>query len=183
MAIVEIEYTRPPDDITIFRQQLVDHTAARTVTFLEHAELKRPVRARAADVLEPGAPVVWFTFPGAWHDIGRFHTRDGRFTGYYANLLTPVEFVTPLHWRTKDLFLDVWLDDSGALLLDEDELDAAEASGAIPPEEGRRARQEAGRLLRAAAAGDWPPPVCAEFTLERCLTILAAGGTRGDPAV
>jgi predicted RNA-binding protein associated with RNAse of E/G family len=47
------------------------------------------------------------------------------FTGYYANILTPVRFHSPLDWETTDLFLDVWLDaDGSATLLDEDELDA-----------------------------------------------------------
>lgn len=182
MDIVEIEYIRPPDHVTIFRQQLVHRSDACIVTCLEHAELRRPVRVRDAVVLEPGAAVVWFTFPGAWHDIGRFHTLDDRFTGYYANVLTPVELVTPVHWRTTDLFLDVWLDGQGPLLLDEEELSTAEAAGAVAARLGARARREAERLLRAGERGAWPPPICAEYTLERCRAVLQEGGTRGrDP--
>ena len=35
--------------------------------------------------------MVWTTYRGdVWHDVGRFHLADGTFTGYYANILTPV---------------------------------------------------------------------------------------------
>ena len=55
------------------------------------AGVTRPTVVNGRAVLEPGAPVVWFTFPGRHHDIGRFHTADGTFTGCYANILTPVQ--------------------------------------------------------------------------------------------
>src|SRR5690625_7056866 len=61
-------------------------------------------------ILEAGAPAIWFTFPGLWHDIGRFYLLDDTFTGYYTNIMTPVEFHDPLRWSTTDLFLDHWLD-------------------------------------------------------------------------
>jgi predicted RNA-binding protein associated with RNAse of E/G family len=182
--MIEIEYIRPPGRMTLFRQQLVIRTPACTVTLLEHADLEAPVRARGHTVLEPGAPVVWFTFPGLWHDIGRFHTAAGRFTGYYANVLTPVRNVMADRWRTTDLFLDVWLDDVGAVLLDEEELAAAEAARHVTPEQALRARDEARSIMRAAEEGTWPPRICREYTIERVRRELHdAGGTTGGPAV
>lgn len=182
--MIEIEYIRPPGRMTLFRQHLVSRTPACTVTFLEHAELHAPVRARGAAVLEPGSPVVWFTFPGLWHDVGRFHTAAGRFTGYYANVLTPVRNVMADRWQTTDLFLDVWLDDIGAVLLDEEELSAAEAAHHIAPELALRARDEARSIMRAAGEGTWPPRICREYTLERARRVLhGAGGTTDGPAV
>src|SRR5688500_19865100 len=92
-------------------------------------ELARPVHAGDAVVLEPNAPAVWFTFPGRWHDIGRFHTADGRFTGFYANVLTPVR-MRDGEWRTYDLCLDVWCGrDGGVHVLDEGERRTAERAG------------------------------------------------------
>ena len=55
------------------------------------AGISSPMVVAGRTILEPGAPVVWFTFPGRAHDIGRFHAAGGTFTGYYANVLTPVE--------------------------------------------------------------------------------------------
>jgi predicted RNA-binding protein associated with RNAse of E/G family len=180
---VEIHYTRPPGRITVFRQRVVQRTQECIVTLLEHTELRRPVTVRDAAVLEPGAPVVWFTFPGRWHDIGRFHTAAGRFTGFYANVLTPVQFITSTRWETTDLFLDVWLDELGTELLDVDELDAALSEGAVTPGHGRRARTEAAALIAAAAEGTWPPAICHEWTLGRARATLSGGGTRGGTPV
>ena len=166
---------RPPGRMTIFRQRLVQRRDDCTVTLLEHADVRAPVMVRDRVVLEPGAPVVWFTFPEAWHDIGRFHTATGEFTGYYANILTPVRFITPTRWETTDLFLDVWLDEGGPVLLDEDELDAALRAGHVAAEAAARAHAEAAHLCAAARAGSWPPPVCREWTLDR----IDPKGTRG----
>jgi predicted RNA-binding protein associated with RNAse of E/G family len=156
------------------------------------AGVTRPTVVADRTVLEPGSPVVWFTFPGRHHDIGRFHTTDGTFTGYYANILTPVDLDadppvgdTPAHaappdpgasgradppdiWLTTDLFLDVFLDlDGGVHVLDRDELAEAVARGWVDGERAERAEAEAARLVEAARHGNWPPPIVDEWPLER----------------
>lgn len=123
-------------------------------------------------VLEARSPVVWFTFPGAWHDIGRFHSPDGRFTGLYANILTPVERLGAEAgadvWRTTDLFLDLFLAPEGGIqLLDREELDEALRRGWIDTDRASAAEREAERLVRAARSGEWPPPIVSVWTLER----------------
>ena len=164
---VEIHYRRLPDREQLFRQRVLRDDGSCVVTFLEAAELPKPVRAGERVILEPGAPVVWFTFRGLWHDIGRFHLRDGTFTGFYANVLTPVE-MSGGQWRTTDLCLDVWLGADGAVqVLDEDELAEAERRGWAGAETIARSRREADELIAAARAGKWPPPPVHEWTLER----------------
>ena len=116
MSLVEIHYTRPPGRTTVFRQALVERTEECIVTLLAHTDVRAPMRVRDTVVLEPDAPVVWFTFPGLWHDIGRFHDGAGGFTGFYANVLTPVDFRSDLEWHTTDLFLDLWVGADGAEL-------------------------------------------------------------------
>jgi predicted RNA-binding protein associated with RNAse of E/G family len=177
LSEIEIRYTRLPDRTTVFHQQLVLRTDSCLVTLLEHTDLARPLIVHDTTVLESGSPVVWFTFPGRWHDIGRFHTRDGTFTGYYANILTPVNFLSPTCWETTDLFLDLWLGDGDPVALDRDELTAARAAGAVSAELAARAELEAAALLEAARTGAWPPLVCREWTLER------ARGTPGGTLV
>lgn len=164
---VEIEYRRLPDREQRFRQRVLADDGECVVTFLESAELPKPVRAGTRVILEPGAPVVWFTFRGLWHDVGRFHLRDGTFTGFYANVLTPVEMEGD-RWRTTDLCLDVWMGaDGGVQLLDEDELADAERHGWTTAETAARARAEAADLLERAREERWPPALLHEWTLER----------------
>lgn len=147
------------------------------VTWLARAGVTRPVVVDGRTLLEAASPVVWFTFPGARHDIGRFHTPDGRLTALYANVLTPVE-IRGDEWRTTDLFLDVLLEPGRApRILDADELAEAVARGWVSEAKAAAAEAEAGRLVEAARSGRWPPPVVSEWTLERARS--AAGGHTG----
>lgn len=169
-ATVRIEYRRPPDREEIFEQTVIERSPGGVVTFLEATPLARPLEHDGHVLLEDGAPAVWFTFPGEWHDIGRFHLRDGSFTGFYANILTPVQFVAPDLWRTTDLFLDVWLPAGGeATVLDRTELTAAVEQEWVEEEVAERAASEAERLRALASEGKWPPAVVHEWTLERVL--------------
>ncbi|MDX1675962.1 MAG: DUF402 domain-containing protein [Longimicrobiales bacterium] len=154
------------------------------------AGVTRPTVVAGRTVLEPGSPVVWFTFPGARHDIGRFHTVDGTFTGYYANILTPVDLdadppgsgsdrtaedvAAPDDggvgdiWLTTDLFLDVFLDlDGEAHVLDRGELQEAVTVGWVDGTAAREAELEANRLVEAARVGAWPPPIVDAWPLDR----------------
>jgi predicted RNA-binding protein associated with RNAse of E/G family len=166
----------------VFRQRLVHRERGCTITLMERTPLPAPVHAAGMSILEPDAPVVWFTFENAWHDIGRFHTAAGEFTGFYANILTPVRFLSPLEWETTDLCLDVWHSADGTLLLDEDELDEAASCGWLAPETAAAARREAERLLRLAERGEWPPAIVHEWPLARAAQVVA-GGTPHDDVV
>jgi predicted RNA-binding protein associated with RNAse of E/G family len=134
---------------------------------------ERSISIAGRVVLEDGSPVVWFTFPGAWHDIGRFHTADGAFTGLYANVIMPVAMDGPYVWDTVDLFLDLWVDERGATVLDEDELADAVVRGWVDEATAARARTEIERMRAGAEAGRWPPAVVRDWTLERARTALA----------
>lgn len=151
------------------------------VTLLERAPVERPSCIEGRVVLEPASPIVWFTFPDAWHDVGRFHRSDGTFTGWYANVLTPVEGIAGREWRTTDLFLDVWLpaDAGTARILDEDELAEAVVRGWVTEDTARIARLEAERLVLEAAAENWPPAVTRRWTLERARAELGHPGSNG----
>jgi len=173
MTTVRIHYLRPPDREALFVQHLVHRSDDVIVTYVHRTPLDRTLAVHGEVALEPGAPAVWFTFPGAWHDIGRFHRLDGTFTGYYANVVTPVEFLAEDEWRTTDLFLDIWKSRRGDVaLLDEDELEAAIERGWITAELAAATRAEADRLLEAARGPAWPPPHVTEWTLERCRRAL-----------
>jgi len=176
VSSISIHYRRLPDRERVFEQTVVaEERDGCVVTLLESADLSGPVRVDGHAVLEPGAPVVWFTYPDRWHDIGRFHLADGTFTGVYANILTPVEMGEG-RWDTTDLFLDVWKGVAGEVrLLDEDEFDEAVNAGWMDEEMERLARAEAERLTAAARAGTWPPGEVDRWTLDRVMSYLEAG--------
>lgn len=177
---IRIHYHRPPDRETVYVQRLVRRLPGAVITCLDHTPLSRPMDVDGRCVLEPGAPVVWFTFPDARHDIGRFHLVDGTFTGIYANVLTPVQGLDGSTWHTTDLFLDVWLAPGAPpRLLDEAELAHAERTGAVSADEARRAREEAERLIDEASVGRWPPSIVADWTLDRVLRTVGEADSTG----
>lgn len=178
--MVEIHYKRLPDRLDLFRQALVHEGAGYVVTLLDRAGVRRPVTVGERTILEPGAPVVWFTYPGAWHDVGRFHLADGTFTGFYANVLTPV-VMRGDRWETTDLCLDVWADAEGPVtLLDAPDLEVAREAGWVDAATSARAEAEAASLLRAAREGSWPPPHVREWTLERARNALPYSTSEAD---
>ena len=180
---VRIHYHRPPDRTQVFVQRLVHDGPRVKVSFARGIDLDAPMLIDGEVVLEPGSDIVWFTFPGAWHDIGRFHRRDGTLTGIYANILTPCVFGPGGEWETTDLFLDLWIPAGAAGgaaavpgLLDAEELAEAEGRGWISPATAARARREAERLIEGARAGIWPPAAVGEWTRERIRSGLAPPG-------
>jgi predicted RNA-binding protein associated with RNAse of E/G family len=165
---VHIHYLRPPDRREVFTQRLLLDARDVKVTFAENVPFDPPIRIGGEVALEAGSDAVWFTFPGLWHDIGRFHRANGTFTGIYANILTPPAIEPDGIWETTDLFLDVWVDPRGKMLvLDEDQLAEAVARGWVTSEEARRAHAEVEWIREEFLAGRWPPPVVSEWTLER----------------
>ena len=179
---VDIRYRRlgrPPET---YRQQVLESDPRGIVTFQPHAPVDAPLAAADATILEPGSPVVWFTFPGAWHDIGIFHLADGTPTGLYANILTPVEFVSRDRWETTDLCLDVWVPRGGtACLLDEEELADAEEAGLVAPAVAARAREEADAVMAALVSASWPPALVAQWSLARAREAFRAPGAPTRP--
>lgn len=166
---VAIHYRRLPDRLRIYDQRVALDRDDVIVTLSEPLELSTPMTVGDRILLEDGSLAVWFTFPDAWHDIGRFHRADGSFTGLYANVITPAVMDGPV-WHTTDLFLDVWWPRGGTpTLLDEDELEDAMEEGHIDEALASRARAEADRLLEQARKGAWPPDVVDAWTLERAL--------------
>lgn len=170
---ITYHYHRPGRGETVFHETLVLDRDDVKVTLLERYE-GRTVRAGRDVILEPAAPIVWFVFPGAWHDVGRFHLADGSFTGWYTNLCTPVD----LHgdrWACTDLFLDLWQPGDGAphRWLDEDELRQAAADGVIPGAHVERVYREREAIEARIALDAWPPGITREVDLARARGLAA----------
>jgi predicted RNA-binding protein associated with RNAse of E/G family len=156
----------------VFEQELVVDAGTYVVTLLPAATIPKPVCVGEQIVLEPGSPVVWFTYPDLGYDAGRFHRADGTFTGVYANLLTPVQMDGDT-WHTTDLCLDVWTGADGLVeILDEHEFAEAVEQGWIDTATAEAARAQADALATEARAGSWPPQHIRDWTLERVVNLL-----------
>jgi predicted RNA-binding protein associated with RNAse of E/G family len=171
--LVHIHYLRLPDRKEIFSQHLVWDDPRVKVTLATGLAFDPPLEIDGHVALETGSSAVWFTFPDEWHDIGLFHRADGRFVGTYANVLTPPVIHDEGTWYTTDLFLDLWIGPDGRLLvLDRDQFADAVARGWLDPDTQRAAESEVARLTAAFSEGTWPPPIVAEWSLERARALL-----------
>jgi predicted RNA-binding protein associated with RNAse of E/G family len=117
--------------------------------------------------------MVWFVFPDAWHDIGRFHLSDGTFTGWYTNLCKPVRFDGNT-WVGHDLFLDLWQFSSGdPVWLDEEEFDAACKSGRIDKTLEKQVLNQRTLIDMQIESQAWPPPVVKDIDLAQAEVLLS----------
>jgi uncharacterized protein len=114
-----------------------------------------------------GYSVVWFLFKGQSYDIGRFYRPDGVWTGYYVDILEPVEWVgddphtiTPL----VDLELDLWIaPDLSHQILDKDEFEDSVRRGDLKSAQASQARSTLSQLVTLLDTGSFPPQVVRDY--------------------
>ncbi|MFQ5704877.1 MAG: DUF402 domain-containing protein [Gemmatimonadales bacterium] len=170
-GIIHFEYRRPGKCTTIYDELLVLDRPDIKVMLQEHYG-GDDVNIDGERVLNSGAPIIWYVFPGSWHDVGRFHLRDGSLTGWYTNLCKPVEFHDDT-WIGNDLFLDLWQPtEGGALWLDEDEFEKAVETGLLDNAVRQRTLNERALIELQLKQGSWPPPVALDIDLYQVMNLL-----------
>lgn len=164
--LIHFEYHRPGIGTTVYEEWLV--LDRPDVKVLLQEDYSGPsVDVRGTRVLDSGAPMIWFVFPDAWHDIGRFHLNDGKFTGWYTNLCHPVQFDSDT-WIGRDLFLDLWqFADGDAVWLDEDEFEQAVRARLVDRALTRQIANQRTLIDMQVRTGTWPPPVARDIDLAQ----------------
>ncbi|NIM52134.1 MAG: DUF402 domain-containing protein [Gemmatimonadales bacterium] len=163
---IRYQYRRPGRDVTTYDEFLVlDRPDVKVL--LQETYGSRELRAGETIIHEAGAPMVWYVFPARWHDIARFHLLDGRFSGWYTNLTTPVEMKDDV-WSATDLFLDLWQPVMGdPQWLDEDEFEQACRAGWIDSATRRRVLNERAIIDLQVRQDAWPPPITKDIDLDQ----------------
>jgi predicted RNA-binding protein associated with RNAse of E/G family len=161
-------FIRPPDRRVSLKSRLLD---ARDETIVLATELSpsKPVDYFGEIVMGVGYWAVWFLFKGRPFDVGRVYRPDGTWTGYYVDILEPVQ------WKGSDpntlepiidLFLDLWVAPDGKyMILDEDEFEEAISLGHLTSEQIDHARSVLRELIEATERKEFPPAVVREFWL------------------
>jgi predicted RNA-binding protein associated with RNAse of E/G family len=169
--LIRFEYQRPGKDVAVYDEHLVlDRPDVKVL--LQQQYNGEDIHVSDTAILERGASLVWFIPVGAWHDIGRFHLRDGTFTGWYTNLSKPVEF-NGTTWVGSDLFLDLWQPVAGdAIWLDQDEFDVASKMRLIDASTCKRTLNEKVLVDLQVSQRQWPPPIARDIDLEQALSLL-----------
>jgi predicted RNA-binding protein associated with RNAse of E/G family len=169
---IRYHYARPGRSVTVYDEWLLIDRPDTKVLLLE-GHTGKPFAVNGAVVLDTGAPILWFVFPGQWFDVGRFHRRDGTFTGWYTNLTTPAVIDAPEDWSCTDLFLDLWTPAMGSSAwLDEPEFAEAIEHAVIDQATAGRVAEERTRIEARLAAKDWPPPIARQTDLAHARMLL-----------
>ena len=169
---IHFEYHRPGKDVTVYDEELVlDRPDVKVL--LQSDFTGDDVCAGGSVILQHNAPIVWFVLVGSWHDIGRFHLKDGSFTGFYTNLSQPVEICAD-KWIGRDLFLDLWQPAQGQPhWLDEDEFASAVKDGLIDGATRRRVLNERSLIDLQVSRAEWPPPIVRDIDLGQVRALLS----------
>ena len=127
----------------------------------QRLRVRTPRRELGKIVVANGFLAVWFIFRRRWYDVRKFYDQNGRFTGYYCDIIRPVARLLSSSSKTSiitDLFLDLWISGDGRwVVLDEDQLERAIAKHFISSSLAMRARRELDVLIGLVKAGRFPP--------------------------
>jgi len=168
--VIQLEYHRPGKGVTVYEEELVlDRPDVKVLLQREYSH--EDVYVGDTLALEAGAPIIWYIPVGAWHDIGRFHLKNGTLTGWYTNLSKPVRLDGDT-WTSNDLFLDLWQPIWGEpVWLDQDELDLAVKSRLIDQSTLKRTLNEKALVDLQLSQQQWPPAIARDIDLKQAFAL------------
>jgi len=161
---VEVVYTRLPEHVKRFQQELLHDGPNCRITLLNVTAERAPLKI--GDIaLDEGGAVLWYLFPERAWEVAAAYDAAGELVGYYTNFVRPPR-LEPGRWHITDLYLDIWQPaHDPPRLLDADDLARAVEQGVIEADEARRVEDEAAAVMRSAEAGRWPPRIVREYPL------------------
>ena len=163
---VTIRYRRLPDHLGHFEGILRDESMKRLI-IEQRLRVRTPRRHFGKIVVANGYLAIWFIFSRKWYDVGKFYDLNGKFTGYYCDIIRPIARLLASASKTSiitDLFLDLWIGSDGrCLVLDEDQLERAVVKHTISASLAMRARKELETLIRVTKGGYFPPKTIRSF--------------------
>ena len=156
METITLTYKRLPDRVNYFQQQLLYEDQEVIVTS-QRIKPSSPIILNGETVLGDNYTAIWFVFTGLWYDIGKIYNLNNEWTGYYCDIMMPVERSSD-KFEIVDLFLDLWVSPNGSYeIQDEDEFATALQDGVISTELAEKARNALNDLIDKVTSGRFPP--------------------------
>ena len=158
METITLTYKRPPDRVNHFQQELL-YVDEKVIVTSQRVKPSSPIVQNGETVLGDNFAAIWFVFTGLWYDVGKVYNLDNEWTGYYCDVMKPVERGVdvagkPSYFEITDLFLDLWVNPDGTYeIQDEDEFEDAIQNGAIDAELERKAREVLTALIAEVENG------------------------------
>lgn len=166
MKTITLTYKRLPDRVNYFEQQLL-YKDKEVIVTTQSVTPSAPIIINGETVLDDNFNVIWFVFTGLWYDIGKVYNLNNEWTGYYCDIILPVER-TPDKFEIVDLFLDLWISPDGTYeIQDEDEFEIALENGIIDTELAEKARIALNNLIDEVESGNFPPEFVKNYRTEQ----------------
>ena len=164
MGTIELIYTRLPDRVSHFQQNLL-YEDDNVIVTTQRIRPSNPIVIDGVTVLGDDFTAVWFVFADLWYDIGKIYNLDNQFTGYYCDIIRPMKR-TETHFEITDLFLDLWVSPDGSYQIqDEDEFEAAIQNNWIQTDLANQARTALQNLISEIESGVFPPEIVFRWEL------------------
>ncbi|MCZ6679549.1 MAG: DUF402 domain-containing protein [Candidatus Poribacteria bacterium] len=162
MQTIELIYNRLPDRVSRFQQNLL-HEDEGVIVTTQRLKPSNPIVIDGVTVLGDNFRVVWFVFANRWYDVGKIYNLEEQLTGYYCDIIMPMER-HETHYEITDLFLDLWVSlDVRYQVQDEDEFEAAIQQNWIPTDLAEQARQALRALIAEIESGAFPPEIVSHW--------------------
>ena len=162
MQTITLTYKRLPDRVNYFEQQLL-YKDKEVIVTTQGVTPSAPIIINGETVLGDNFNVIWFVFTGLWHDIGKVYNLKNEWTGYYCDIILPVDCTTD-KFEILDLILDLWISPDGTYeIQDEDEFETALENGIIDIELAEKARKALDNLINEVKSGYFPPEFVKNF--------------------
>lgn len=161
-----VEYTRLPDDVVRWKQWKLHEDNDALVTAFYDGDLPRPIVAGGRTVVEGSFYGITYFLWDRWYNVIRVYDEGLEFSGYYSDVMTPVQKTWTVV-RATDLFLDLFVFPDGTYSVeDESEFERAVAKGTIDEGIQRKARETMDELVGMARAGTYPPECVRRFPTD-----------------
>ena len=162
---IDLIYKRLPDNINHFEQPLLYEDQSVIVT-TQQITPSTPIVIEDITVLGPNFWAIWFIFAKRWYDLGKIYNPQGEFTGYYCDIIKPMQ-KSGTQIEITDLFLDLWVTpELSYQILDRDEFVSARQNGWIKPKLANQAEQALNQLIDTIESTHFPPAPVKLFNLD-----------------
>ena len=165
MQTITLTYKRLPDRVNYFEQKLL-YKDQEVIVTTQRVTPSEPIVINGETVLGDNFNVIWFVFPGCWYDIGKIYNLKNKWTGYYCDIILPMERTSD-EFVIVDLILDLWVTPDGSYeIQDEDEFENALENGIIDTDLANKARNALNNLIDEVETGSFPPEFVKNFRTE-----------------
>ena len=161
-----LRYVRLPDNVLDLHDDLV-YRSKEVIVGKSHIRSANSVVFDGKTVLASGYQIVYFEMMRKWFSVGKIRDLDGKYTGYYCDIITPPCLLIDGVVEITDLFLDLWVSpDLRYKVLDEEELEDALEKGWIAKQLYEKSRIELEKLVTSVKRGDFPPPLVKRLEMQ-----------------